>query len=145
MIDAFIYQAALLCEPCGKAQQEACIREAHSTRQLMETGVDSEGYPAGPYADGGGEADTPQHCDHCGTFLHNPLTGDGSTYVRDAFGEFVELGRGKLEVLADWIREYPYEFDDYVEITLPCIEEDRPLNRAQNLRLVSLKRIRGDD
>jgi len=28
----------------------------------------------GPYPDGGGEADAPQHCGGCGVFLENPLT-----------------------------------------------------------------------
>jgi hypothetical protein len=42
-----------------------------------ESDYDSDDLPKGPYADGGGEADTPQHCDDCRRFLENPLTGDG--------------------------------------------------------------------
>lgn len=38
---------------------------------------------SGPYADGGGEADCPQHCGACGVFLENPLTTDGYRYVRE--------------------------------------------------------------
>lgn len=68
---AYIYQATLLCEPC-----------AHATRQELGDGSaphheDPEHYPQGPYPDGGGEADSPQHCDGCSTFLENPLTSDG--------------------------------------------------------------------
>lgn len=33
------------------------------------------------HADGGGEADTPQHCANCGVPLENPLTSDGVHYV----------------------------------------------------------------
>jgi len=44
---------------------------------------DSDTYPQGPYADGGGESDTPAHCDVCGVFLENPLTPDGVEYVRE--------------------------------------------------------------
>jgi len=142
MVDAYIYCAALYCDECANRIKERLTAPADVED---ESSYDSDAYPKGPYLDGGGEADTPQHCDSCHIFLHNPLTGDGSTYVRDAFGEFVELGRGRLEVLADWIREYPYEFDDFVEITLPLWEESMTLSRVQNLRLVSLKRIRGDD
>ena len=42
-----------------------------------ENDYDSDDLPKGPYSNGGGEADTPQHCDGCGAFLENPLTGDG--------------------------------------------------------------------
>jgi hypothetical protein len=34
---------------------------------------DSDKFPKGPLADGGGESDCPQHCDTCGVFLENPL------------------------------------------------------------------------
>jgi len=34
---------------------------------------DCDEYPVGPYPEGGGEADYPRHCDHCGLFLRNPL------------------------------------------------------------------------
>ncbi|MFN0317543.1 MAG: hypothetical protein ACKVQA_21165 [Burkholderiales bacterium] len=45
---------------------------------------DSSEYPKGPYDEGGGEADSPQHCGGCREFLENPLTPDGMEYVRDA-------------------------------------------------------------
>src|SRR3954469_15157799 len=44
---------------------------------------DSDKFPKGPYENGGGEADTPQHCDQCMAFLENPLTEDGCAYVID--------------------------------------------------------------
>jgi len=74
-MQAYIYQAALLCEEC-----------AHDVKQHLQKAYDhewkSDVYPQGPYANGGGEADCPQHCDHCGVFLENPLTSDGMEYVK---------------------------------------------------------------
>lgn len=58
-------------------------------RSGLSPDTDSERYPQGPYPDGGGEADSPNHCDRCGIFLHNPLTSVGYGYVN--------------EVLEDWL------------------------------------------
>lgn len=115
---AFIYQAALLCADCAETERERLTTETGTSRQLLETGTDSEGYPQGPYGDGGGEADCPQHCDHCGVFLENPLTPDGDTYVRNlaeeyetapdmSWQEIAEAAEadGK-QTLAEWIRYY---------------------------------------
>lgn len=79
----FLYQAALYCQWCG----EGIRRERHEYAPLDpndESSYDSDVYPKGPYDKGGGEADTPQHCDSCGLFLENPLTTDGGDYVRAA-------------------------------------------------------------
>jgi hypothetical protein len=89
-MDIYIYQAALICDACGESIK----------RQLAAAGVnddgDSDHYPQGPYTDGGGEADSPRHCDRgedcenaedygtrrpVGAFLENPLTNDGVGYV----------------------------------------------------------------
>lgn len=80
----YIYQSALLCEDCGDAKRAALDpnRPAHIDPD-NESSYDSGEYPKGPYGDGGGEADSPQHCDHCGVFLQNPLTDDGREYVRE--------------------------------------------------------------
>jgi hypothetical protein len=82
-LNAFIYSAALLCESCGEAVRkditDAGLAPANPND---ESSYDSDEFPKGPYPDGGGEADTPQHCDHCEVFLENPLTGDGYAYLR---------------------------------------------------------------
>ena len=94
-MDAYVFQAALYCPACG----EALIRDLRQ-RGAEDTG-DSDDFPQGPYADGGGEADTPQHCDsgarclaaeviggrRVGAFLENPLTSDGEAYVRQSLEE----------------------------------------------------------
>ena len=78
-MQAFIFNAAVFCEDCGvKAGEEL------SQRSIADNG-DSDTYPQGPYEDGGGEADTPNHCDYCDVFLENPLTEDGNEYVREAY------------------------------------------------------------
>ena len=91
----YIFQAAMLCEPCARAVM--------ATRQPNE---DSDHYPQGPYADGGGEADTPQHCDHCNAFLENPLTPDGAEYVVEAIAAQVLNGEGNRAVVKQWADHY---------------------------------------
>lgn len=119
MPDAFIYQAALLCETCAE-QTLADLAEKHG--QNYQFG-DSDRWPSGPHADGGGEADTPQHCDHCNVFLGNPLTDDGRRYVIEALAR----GTGKADVLAEWRDFYGCEWsldgvdvDRFVDAYIEC-------------------------
>jgi hypothetical protein len=124
-MNAYIFQAALLCEPCGKAtcdQLRKSIADLHpGFDEDNESTYDSDYYPKGPYPDGGGEADCPQHCDHCGVFLENPLTSDGYDYVRESaagYGTAIEQVDESWEdtaqyaesndkpALAQWIRFY---------------------------------------
>lgn len=129
----FIFRAAIYCEDCGHSLLDQ--------RKEYAGAEDSDVYPQGPFGEGGGEADTPQHCDSCGVFLDNPLTGDGETYVRDAFNDYVDCGSGLFEVLADWKLAYGWCFDDYAEITLPLLIEDRPLTDTQQARFDKLESI----
>jgi hypothetical protein len=80
-MDAYVYCAAMYCEECAML-----IRQ-----ELSEAGgvdhQDTDTWPQGPYDDGGGEADSPQHCDTCQVFLENPLTTEGYEYVREAIEE----------------------------------------------------------
>lgn len=73
-MDAYAYCGALYCESCALT-----IRE---NLRNLDPSEDSNEYPQGPYPDGGGEADTPQHCDACVVFLGNPLANDGYDYIR---------------------------------------------------------------
>lgn len=73
---AYIYRAALICSDCAKS--EIGFNERNN---LADSG-DSDTYPQGPYSNGGGEADMPQHCDKCGVFLENPLTSEGYDYIK---------------------------------------------------------------
>lgn len=114
---AYIYQAAFLCETCAHLQRAKILHAMPDFSAHVPE--DSDKYPIGPYSNGGGEADTPQHCDHCGLFLENPLTDDGRTYVREAALEFetegadesweeiaVKADAKQSPTLAQWIRFY---------------------------------------
>lgn len=122
----YIFQAALLCQGCGHAAIEN-VKVLHPKNvpaldalgfPLDESSYDSDQFPKGPYDNGGGEADTPQHCDHCGVFLENPLTGDGMLYVNTQaipFMDEAELAWSEIadradaagkSTLAEWIRYY---------------------------------------
>ena len=84
-MDCYIYQAELVCEDCGKRIRHALtIAGEAPTDPDEERSYDSDKFPKGPYANGGGEADSPQCCGSCGVFLENPLTTDGEDYVREA-------------------------------------------------------------
>lgn len=82
-MQVYMYCAAFYCQACG---EKLCATEAKPAGMdpTNESTWDSDEYPKGPYPNGGGEADTPQHCDSCGVFLQNPLTTDGYDYVREA-------------------------------------------------------------
>jgi hypothetical protein len=94
-MDVYVFQAALYCGTCG----DALVRTSRG-RGVEDTG-DSDDFPQGPYPNGGGEADRPQHCDsgaeclaaeaiggrRVGAFLENPLTSDGEAYVRQSLDE----------------------------------------------------------
>jgi hypothetical protein len=116
-MNVYIFQAALICEDCHAALTEAHDKPAH-VDESDEYSYDSDEWPKGPYSDGGGEADTPCHCDRCGVFLENPLTPDGDTYVRELAAPFetapdmswdeiaTAAEEGGSPVLGEWIRFY---------------------------------------
>ena len=88
-MDAYVYAADLYCEDCGLKIQENLADDAQED--------DSDSYPQGPYPDGGGESDSPQHCgsgEGClnamtfvgtkvGVWLGNPLMTDGVAYLKE--------------------------------------------------------------
>lgn len=90
--DAYAFQAALLCEDCGRAAVKQCALE-----QRPDDG-DSSTFPQGPYPDGGGESDSTGFCDNgkecvnavqvkrhkVGCPLGNPLTRDGAESLRES-------------------------------------------------------------
>jgi hypothetical protein len=129
-MDVYLYNAALWCGPCIikalVAQRKAApgaidMLPAQALEQIVsangytsESDYDSDDLPKGPYADGGGEADTPQHCDGCGQFLGNPLTGDGLIYVEDALRRCLttnKLSGGTNGAAVDWAEFYKDELD----------------------------------
>lgn len=99
MTAAYLFRAALLCPDCAAVVLASDARPGHVV-DGDESTWDSDEWPKGPFPDGGGEADTPQHCDSCGAFLNNPLTPDGVAYVRDL------SARGYVP--AAWAAAYPF-------------------------------------
>lgn len=105
-MNAYLYAAALYCGPCGETIRADLDRAGkRPPNRDNESSYDSDQYPKGPYSDGGGESDSPCHCDACGAFLENPLTDDGVEYVR----EQVAIGDGRPDILAAWRAFYSDE------------------------------------
>lgn len=98
-MDAYVYQAAMLCPACAEKTRNELLQGPFCSQD------ESDYWPQGPYCDGGGEADTPQHCDKCGVFLKNPLTRDGENYVIEAASE---VSPHKRSVVDDWLDYYDY-------------------------------------
>lgn len=100
-MDVYIYAADIYCEDCGRAIRERIISEGNAPADYDdETSYDSDEFPKGPFSDGGGESDCPQHCASCGVFLENPLTSDGYDYVRE------QHAAHESEITAMWCEFY---------------------------------------
>jgi hypothetical protein len=83
MSEAYVYQAAMICADCAeKVKDQLGVLGRVPIEPDNESTYDSDDYPKGPYPDGGGESDVPEHCDHCGMFLENLLTDEGADYVK---------------------------------------------------------------
>lgn len=105
-MDVYMYQAAFLCADCGRKVRAVLDADGRKPADVLdEYSFDSDDYPKGPFADGGGEADCPNHCNHCGVFLENPLTPDGEKYVRDA------VSADGAPLVPEWGEYYSYLFD----------------------------------
>ena len=102
----FIFQAALLCEHCASEY-------VRNSPQAIDNG-DSDNYPQGPYSNGGGEADAPQHCDHCRAFLDNPLTDHGRHYVAQALAS----NSGAADVLTIWRERYADQLEGFGNVSI---------------------------
>jgi len=108
-MNVFIYDTDLYCEQCGETIRNNLLSEWGGIDPEDEGGYDSCEFPKGPIPDGGGRADSPQHCtagSNCqntihlsdghrvGAWLGNGLTSLGVEYVREAIrggGEVAEM------------------------------------------------------
>lgn len=140
--DVYMYQAALLCEDCGKR----VMKELDELGQ-EDTG-DSEQYPQGPYGDGGGEADSPNHCDNgrqcinavavpggvpIGCPLGNPLTIYGAKHLIGTIAEDVlRLDDHARAVGRLWRSLYPHAEPSHL---IP-IKHERGVTSPSNFRQV---------
>lgn len=112
MSNVYMFQAALLCEDCGLAIRQSITDEGKAPEDIDdESSYDSDEFPKGPYYDGGGEADSPNHCDDCRAFLENPLTDEGYQYVTQAIIDHNKTGRGNSDVINEWKAFYDISID----------------------------------
>lgn len=129
-MNVYTYQAALLCERCARsvllklnAEQSAADPDAktfgelpqHAStadlcRMVHDNGSGRE-LPDGPFPDGGGAADCPQHCDKCQAFLQNDLTDAGEAWLKQTMADAVTAGR-ITGTVHQWAQFYGLRFDD---------------------------------
>jgi hypothetical protein len=130
MADAYIFQADTYCAECaGSIKRQIAAAGGKPARTDDESTFDSDVWPKGPYPDGGGEADTPQHCGNpeCRTFLENPLTGDGYEYVRELIADHVNgEGPGDYDTLNQWIQFYEIPLWVCMEYLPGCLPDGGP-------------------
>ena len=117
-MDAYIFRGALYCSKCAREIKREVKAEwkAKMGDEPFDDDGDSEGYPEGPYEDGGGESDSPAHCDQCHVFLENSLTRDGEKYVIESVRrakEKLKNGEWPSPVVLEWEKYYDYlDFGD---------------------------------
>ena len=90
-----------------------------------ESHYDSDDLPKGPYAEGGGEADTPQHCEGCAQFLGNPLTVDGLICVENMIRDYRrtrKVSGAAADSVIEWADSYKDELD-FRRIVLEALKE----------------------
>lgn len=115
-MDVYMYQAALWCSDCGEKIKEDLTAEGKAPESPDdEMTFDSDDFPKGPYDASGGEADNPQHCDGCGMFLENDLTGDGRNGLCKMIAR--KLGeKGKVsEAMREWVEFYDVSVKDLLD------------------------------
>ncbi len=112
-MDVCVYQAALLCDECGEKVREDLTAEGKAPDNPDdERTYDSDDFPKGPYPDGGGESDSPQHCDSCGIFLENALTSEGLDYVMETLAKEIGEGGKLAPVMREWVEFYDISLTD---------------------------------
>jgi hypothetical protein len=127
-MDAYVYQAARWCPDCANASRleiELHNMWCGSTCEFKawpHSWEESDYYPQGPYPSGGGEADTPQHCDGCRVFLENPLTGYGTRYLTEQLIKHARDGSGAKEVLEAWSKFYNAPVFEPCSVTLEDLQ-----------------------
>ncbi len=112
-MDAYIYEADLYCSDCIEEIKKNIPIEEVPEDTGDENTFDSDDYPKGPYPDGGGEADSPQHCAKCGIFLENDLTSDGMNWLYSTIIESLQTGKFCDEIFA-WVDCYAIDIKDLI-------------------------------
>ena len=114
----YIYNAALYCQPCGKALVEqfngALDKDVHGTLQPLTPWdyEDSNTWPQ-EYSRHDGETDTPDHCStmDCQRFLGRRLTDDGVEYVRQSAVDDLDQHGAVGDVVQGWLDHYGIDLE----------------------------------
>ena len=115
----YIYNAALYCQPCGKALVEqfngllaADTRNVLGWSNHPDLYEDSNTWPI-EYSRGEGETDTPDHCSvmDCQRFLGRRLTDDGVAYVRQSAVDDLDQHGAIGDVVQGWIDHYGIDLE----------------------------------
>jgi hypothetical protein len=112
---AWAADAALYCDDCARKRYG----------DIDGGAPDGEGNEVHPVFSSEDEADCPQHCDDCGAFLENALTGDGWAYVLEAVIEDLAAGRLGSVALTEWAPYYGFP---------DTLEPGRYLDRAETVQ-----------
>ena len=130
-MEAYIYNADIYCEICANRIKKGLEKEGFNPLDFEdEKTFDSNEFPKGPFSDGGGESDSPQHCGECHCPLNNDLTHDGVKYVVEYLKEFCEGSGGSGEVLDGWARQLnDYELDEEQTFVLTAFKIIRQLQK----------------
>ncbi len=118
--NAYIYQAETYCEDCiRKTYRDLHARGIIPKNREDQSSYDSDFYPKGPFDDGGGEADSFNHCRICELFLGNPLTDDGIKYTIGYLQAFLDSQYNDPTALDQWAEELKcYLLNDEQEVVL---------------------------
>ena len=137
---AYIYCADIYCEECGeKIKADLDAKGQRPANPNDERTFDSDEYPKGPYDNGGGEADTPQHCGNCHKPLLNDLTDEGVKYVLEYLKEYVEHegGTDNNSVLDGWAEQlHAYSLTKEQEFVVTAF---KALRKAEKLALIPIR------
>jgi len=117
-MDAYIYSADMYCSSCGEKIREDIDAERKEKGlppidRDDDTQTDSDDYPKGPYSDGGGESDSPQHCGSCDEFLENDLTSEGMNSLHEMIIDALHTGNVQ-GCIKQWVNCYDVSLLDLI-------------------------------
>lgn len=127
-MNVYMYAADLWCEECGAKIYDELTEAGNAPEDPEDdSSFDSDDFPKGPYSDGGGEADSPNHCaagsdcinavDGNGVFLENPLTEVGYEYVKEAAYKYyhTKTHYNPNSPVGEWVQFYEIDTDELIE------------------------------
>lgn len=114
----YIYKADTYCDKCGEDIRKRLRENNEAPEDVMDhSSYDSDDFPKDADIENE-ESDKPEHCAHCGEFMHNPLTSEGYNYVQSALNEHTRNGKITMNAwLLRWGRWYGFRYWDAEDCT----------------------------